>query len=90
MLRPDRIIVRVASVQTKIDFIRTKVVKSSSILNPAEKIKLYHKENKELFGPLLDRKKPKKTRLQKSSEYSVFQLGQPCNKTHFSFYKSSS
>ncbi|KPJ17244.1 Uncharacterized protein C20orf72 [Papilio machaon] len=70
MLRPDRIIVRVASVQTKLDFIRTKVVKSSSILNPAEKIKLYHKENKELFGPLLDRKKPKKTRLQKSTKNS--------------------
>ncbi|CAK1582586.1 unnamed protein product [Parnassius mnemosyne] len=52
------------------EFIRTKVVKPSSILNPAEKIKLYHKENKELFGPLLDKKIPKKTRTPKTAKNS--------------------
>ncbi|XP_068628401.1 mitochondrial genome maintenance exonuclease 1-like isoform X1 [Battus philenor] len=59
------------AVQTKLELIRTKVVKASSILTPAQKIKLYNKENKELFGPLLDKKKSKKYRSQKNSKNSL-------------------
>lgn len=47
------------------EFIRTKVVRPASILKPAEKLKLYNKENKQLFGPLLESIKQKKRRLQK-------------------------
>ncbi|CAG4959640.1 unnamed protein product [Parnassius apollo] len=57
--------------QTKLkEFIRTKVIKPSSILNPAEKLKLYHKENKGLFGPLLDKKIPNKSRTSKTVKNS--------------------
>lgn len=72
MFRPACVIRRSVFIETKLkNFIRTKVVKSPSILNPAEKLKLYHKENKELFGPLLEKKKPKKLRSQTTGKYSV-------------------
>lgn len=44
---------------------RNKVVKPASFLKPADKIKQYNKENKELFGPLLETNKQKKSRLKK-------------------------
>lgn len=50
------------------EFIRNKVVRPASVLNPAEKIKLYNKENKDLFGPLLETNKQKKQRLQKAGK----------------------
>lgn len=55
-------------------FVRNKVVHPASILKPAEKLKLYHKENKELFGPLLETNKQKKQRLKKEGIYA-FLLG---------------
>lgn len=42
------------------EFVRNKVVHPASILKPAEKIKLYNKENKDLFGPLLKKKQNSK------------------------------
>lgn len=54
------------------EFIRNKVVRPASFLKPVEKIKLYNKENKELFGPLLETSKQKKQRLQKSGEWFLF------------------
>ncbi|KAL4715756.1 hypothetical protein ACJJTC_006335 [Scirpophaga incertulas] len=44
-------------------FLRYKIVKPSSILNQTEKIKLYNRENKELFGPLLETNKQRKQRV---------------------------
>ncbi|CAG9101514.1 unnamed protein product [Plutella xylostella] len=55
------------------DFVRTKVikvVKSASILKPIDRLKLWHKENKELFGPLLETSKQKKQRLKKAAKNS--------------------
>lgn len=48
------------------EFIRNKAVQPASILKPAEKIKLYNKENKDLFGPLLETSKQRKQRLKKA------------------------
>lgn len=45
--------------------VRTKVVRPASILKPAEKIKLYNRENKDLFGPLLETNRQRKSRLKK-------------------------
>lgn len=50
------------------EFIRNKVVRPASYLKPAEKLKLFNKENKELFGPLLETNKQKKQRLQKEGK----------------------
>ncbi|XP_045451789.1 mitochondrial genome maintenance exonuclease 1-like [Melitaea cinxia] len=47
---------------------RNKVVKPASFLKPADKIKQYNKENKELFGPLLETNKQKKSRLKKEAK----------------------
>ncbi|CAH2041114.1 unnamed protein product, partial [Iphiclides podalirius] len=71
MFRPACVIRRGVLNDTVLkDCIRTKVIKSPSILNPAEKLKLYQKENKELFGPLLEKKKAKKLRSQKAAKNS--------------------
>ncbi|XP_052748624.1 mitochondrial genome maintenance exonuclease 1-like isoform X1 [Galleria mellonella] len=51
--------------------IRNKVIRPASILNPAEKIKLYQKENKELFGPLLETNKQKKRRLKEAAKNKI-------------------
>ncbi|CAH2090531.1 unnamed protein product [Euphydryas editha] len=48
--------------------VRNKVVKPASFLKPADKIKQYNKENKELFGPLLETNKQKKSRLKKEAK----------------------
>ncbi|XP_034832935.1 mitochondrial genome maintenance exonuclease 1-like [Maniola hyperantus] len=48
--------------------VRNKVVRPASILKQPEKIKLYNKENKELFGPLLETNKQKKSRLRKEAK----------------------
>ncbi|XP_075976661.1 mitochondrial genome maintenance exonuclease 1-like [Anticarsia gemmatalis] len=53
------------------EFVRNKVVRPASLLKPAEKIKIYNKENKELFGPLLETNKQKKHRLQKEAKNSA-------------------
>lgn len=53
------------------EFIRHKVVQPASLLKPAEKLKLYNKENKELFGPLLETSKQKKQRLRKAAKNSA-------------------
>lgn len=45
--------------------VRNKVVQPASILKPPEKLKLYNKENKELFGPLLETNQQRKSRLRK-------------------------
>ncbi|XP_049875419.1 uncharacterized protein LOC126373333 [Pectinophora gossypiella] len=50
------------------EFVRNKVVHPASILKPAEKLKLYNKENKDLFGPLLETSKQRKQRLRKSAK----------------------
>ncbi|KAF9424234.1 hypothetical protein HW555_000627 [Spodoptera exigua] len=50
------------------EFIRNKVVRPASFLNPAEKLKLFNKENKELFGPLLESSKQKKQRARKAAK----------------------
>ncbi|XP_038212566.1 mitochondrial genome maintenance exonuclease 1-like isoform X1 [Zerene cesonia] len=55
------------------NFIRNKVVRPVSLLKPAEKLKLYNKENKELFGPLLETNKQKKSRLRKEAKNSTHQ-----------------
>lgn len=47
------------------------MVHAASMLKPAEKLKLYHKENKELFGPLLETNKQKKQRLKKEGICSL-------------------
>lgn len=66
MFRPISAIGHRVSLERKSkDFIRNKVVRPASILKPADKLKLYHKENKELFGPLLETTKQKKQRLKK-------------------------
>lgn len=52
----------------KREFIRQKVVHPASLLKPAEKIKLYNKENKELFGRLLETNKQKNSRLKKEGQ----------------------
>lgn len=51
------------------EFIRNKVVRPASFLNAAEKLKLFNKENKELFGPLLETSKQKKQRTRKAGEW---------------------
>ncbi|CAF4831137.1 unnamed protein product [Pieris macdunnoughi] len=55
------------------EFIRQKIVSPASLLNPADKLKLYNKENKELFGPLLETNKQKKSRLKKEAKNSTHQ-----------------
>ncbi|XP_026730592.1 mitochondrial genome maintenance exonuclease 1-like [Trichoplusia ni] len=64
------------------EFIRNKVVRPASFLKPVEKIKLYNKENKELFGPLLETSKQKKQRLQKSAKNSVSHQNNGANATN--------
>ncbi|XP_041981216.1 mitochondrial genome maintenance exonuclease 1-like [Aricia agestis] len=54
-------------------FVRTKVVKPVSILKPAEKIKLYNRENKDLFGPLIETKKEKSSREKKAAKNRTHQ-----------------
>ncbi|KAJ8719766.1 hypothetical protein PYW08_011941 [Mythimna loreyi] len=69
MFRPVCTIGQRISFERKIkEFIRNKVVRPASILSPAEKIKLYNKENKELFGPLVETNKQKKQRAQKAAK----------------------
>ncbi|CAH2983014.1 unnamed protein product [Chilo suppressalis] len=69
MLRPiSKISCQLTLIKKSKEFIRTKVVGPNSILKPAEKLKLYNKENKELFGPLLETSKQKKQRSQKSAK----------------------
>ncbi|KAJ0175988.1 hypothetical protein K1T71_008162 [Dendrolimus kikuchii] len=71
MFRPISSISHRISLERKSkEFIRTKVVRPASVLKPAEKLKLYHKENKELFGPLLESNKQKKQRIQKEAKNS--------------------
>ncbi|CAG9583378.1 unnamed protein product [Danaus chrysippus] len=53
--------------------VRTKVVRPASILKPAEKIKLYNRENKDLFGPLLETNRQRKSRLKKEAKNSSHQ-----------------
>ncbi|GBP54444.1 Mitochondrial genome maintenance exonuclease 1 [Eumeta japonica] len=50
------------------EFVRYKTVRSASILKKSERLKLWHKENKELFGPLLETSKQKRLRLAKSAK----------------------
>lgn len=69
MFRPISNLGHRISVKTNKEFIRNKVVRPASILNPAEKLKLYNKENKELFGPLLESSKERKQRQRKSGKY---------------------
>ncbi|KOB72415.1 Mitochondrial genome maintenance exonuclease 1 [Operophtera brumata] len=74
MFRPISSIGRRLSTENKSkEFVRTKVVRPASILKPAEKLKLYNKENKELFGPLLETNKQRKQRLQKGAKNSSHQ-----------------
>ncbi|XP_063828626.1 mitochondrial genome maintenance exonuclease 1-like [Ostrinia nubilalis] len=69
MLRPICTIGRRISFERKSkEFIRTKVVKPSSLLKPAERIKLYNRENKDLFGPLLENSKQKKQRTREAAK----------------------
>ncbi|XP_028171211.1 mitochondrial genome maintenance exonuclease 1-like [Ostrinia furnacalis] len=69
MLRPICTIGRRISFERKSkEFIRTKVVKPSSLLKPADRIKLYNRENKDLFGPLLENSKQKKQRTRESAK----------------------
>ncbi|XP_053608909.1 mitochondrial genome maintenance exonuclease 1-like [Plodia interpunctella] len=66
MFRPISSIGRRISLENQAkQIVRTKVVHPASILKPAEKIKLYNKENKDLFGPLLETSKQRKKRSQK-------------------------
>ncbi|XP_059062936.1 uncharacterized protein LOC131855654 [Achroia grisella] len=63
MFRPISSVGRQISFESyKKQIVRNKVVRPATILKPAEKIKLYHKENKELFGPLLETNKQRKQR----------------------------
>lgn len=55
------------------ELVRNKVVRPASVLKPAEKIKLYNKENKELFGPLLETNKQRKRNLKKSAKNNTHQ-----------------
>ncbi|XP_023941752.2 mitochondrial genome maintenance exonuclease 1 [Bicyclus anynana] len=48
--------------------VRNKVVRPASFLKPPEKIKLYNRENKELFGALLETNKQRKSRLRKEAK----------------------
>lgn len=50
------------------------MVRPASILKQAEKLKLYNKENKELFGPLLETSKQKKSRVQKGECKSATEI----------------
>ncbi|XP_072930685.1 mitochondrial genome maintenance exonuclease 1-like [Epargyreus clarus] len=69
MLRPICTIGRkVSTERPSKEFVRNKVVRPASILKQAEKLKLFNKENKELFGPLLETSKQKKSRLQKAAK----------------------
>lgn len=73
MFRPINKIGQIISFECKSkEFLRNKVVQPTSVLKPAEKIKLYNKENKELFGPLLETSKQKKQRIQKEGIRCVF------------------
>ncbi|XP_050666790.1 mitochondrial genome maintenance exonuclease 1-like isoform X1 [Leptidea sinapis] len=58
-------------------FVRNKIVKPASLLNPAEKLKLYNKENKGLFGPLLESNKQKKSRIKKEAKNRSHQNNTP-------------
>lgn len=66
MFRPLCVIRRKIYVEKHI--VRNKVIQPSSILKPAEKIKLHNKENKELFGPLLETNKQRKAKLLKEAK----------------------
>lgn len=69
MLRPISAIGSKASQKITREFIRNKIVEPSSLLNKADRLKLWHRENKELFGPLLESNKEKKRRLQKAGKF---------------------
>ncbi|CAG9788314.1 unnamed protein product [Diatraea saccharalis] len=72
MLRPISTIGRRITCDKKCkELIRNKVVYPSSLLKPAEKLKLYNRENKDLFGPLLETSKQKKQRSQKSAKNRI-------------------
>lgn len=72
MLRPISAIGRRISLQSSSkEFIRNKVVRPASLLNPAEKIIQYNKDNKELFGPLLETNKQKKQQQRKSGKCGI-------------------
>ncbi|XP_013184588.1 mitochondrial genome maintenance exonuclease 1 [Amyelois transitella] len=69
MFRPISSIGRRISYESRAkQIVRSKVVHPASILKPAEKIKLYNKENKDLFGPLLETNKQRKKRLQTAAK----------------------
>lgn len=64
MFRPISTIGRRISFEAHFkQFVRNKVVQPASILKQVEKIKLYNKENKQLFGPLLETNKQRKRNL---------------------------
>ncbi|CAK1543231.1 unnamed protein product [Leptosia nina] len=73
ILRNRRISRLNCEISVKKEFVRHKIVRPSSLLKPAEKLKLYNKENKELFGPLLETNKEKKSRLKKEAKNSTHQ-----------------
>lgn len=74
MFRPICKIGRRVSVERQFKgFVRNKVVQPASILKPAEKLKLYHKENKQLFGPLLESNKQRKRSIKKAAKNSAHQ-----------------
>lgn len=66
MFRPFYVLRRKIYVEKNI--VRNKVIQPASILKPAEKIKLYNKENKDLFGPLLESNKQRKSKLRKEGQ----------------------
>lgn len=69
------------------------MVRPASVLKPAEKLKLYHKENKELFGPLLETNKQKKQRLAKEAKNSSLHQnnsGPPLNESHLKYLENVS
>ncbi|XP_046967801.1 mitochondrial genome maintenance exonuclease 1-like [Vanessa cardui] len=66
MLRP--IIIKSLRTFLEKQSVRYKVVKPASFLKPADKLKQFNKENKELFGPLLETNKQKKSRLKKEAK----------------------
>ncbi|CAB3255925.1 unnamed protein product [Arctia plantaginis] len=92
MFRPVCTIGQRISFERKLkEFFRNKVVRPASVLKPAEKIKLYNKENKDLFGPLLETNKQKKQRLQKAAKNSASHQnnGARCQETKLKYKEST-
>lgn len=68
MFRPICAVGQTISQSSSQVFKRSKVIAPPSILSKADRLKLWHKENKELFGPILETNKQKKARLQKTGK----------------------